>query len=107
MFTAPHRSNPSGTHRLRTAGQGSGSSWTLERIQIVADIGSALLFVVGCLGFYSERHQDSAVTAFLLGSVLFLVSAVGAAVAQRDGTPASLFPTTQRGNATTAAIEVE
>jgi YrhK-like protein len=107
MLTAPHRSNPSGTHRLRTAGHGSGSSWTLERIQIVADIGSALLFVVGCLGFYSERHQDRAITAFLAGSVLFLVSAVGAALAQRNGTRASLFLTTQRGNAATAAIEVE
>ncbi len=87
MLTSPHRSNPSGVDRRQTAEPGGGSRWTLERIQIVANVGSALLFVVGCLGFYSERHQNSAVTAFLAGSVLFLVSAVGAAVAQRNGTP--------------------
>lgn len=52
----------------------------------MADIGSAVLFVIGCLGFYSERHQDRAITAFLAGSILFLVSAVGAALAQRNGT---------------------
>jgi YrhK-like protein len=86
MLTSPHRSNPSGANRLQTEGRRSGSSWTLERIQIVADVASALLFVVGCLGFYSERHQDGAITAFLLGSVLFLVSAVSAALAQHNGT---------------------
>jgi hypothetical protein len=107
MLTSPHRSNPLGANRLQAVGHGGASRWTLERVQIVADIGSALLFVVGCLGFYSEQHQDSAITAFLAGSILFLVSAVGAALAQRNGTDASLFRTTQRGNAATAAIEVE
>jgi YrhK-like protein len=86
MLTSPHRSNRSGANRLPAAGHESGSSWTLERIQIIADVASAMLFIVGCLGFYSERHQDSAITAFLAGSVLFLVSAVGAALAQRNGT---------------------
>jgi YrhK-like protein len=85
MLTAPHRPTHSGANRLRAAEIHSGGRWTLERVQIVANVGSALLFVVGCLGFYSERHQTSAVTAFLAGSVLFLVSAVGAAVAERDG----------------------
>jgi YrhK-like protein len=107
MLTSPDRSKPSGTHRLRTTEHGSGSSWTLERIQIVADIGSALLFVVGCVGFYSEQHQDNAITAFLVGSVLFLVSAVGAALAQRNGTSASPFVNIQPPKATTTAIEVE
>ena len=63
-----------------------GSHWKLERIQIMADLGSAVLFVVGCLGFYSERHQASAITAFLVGSLLFLVSALGAAVTQHNST---------------------
>jgi drug/metabolite transporter (DMT)-like permease len=104
MLTAPHRPTHSGANRLRTAEHRSGVHWTLERVQIFANIGSALLFVVGCLGFYSERHQTSAVTTFLVGSVLFLVSAVGAAVAERDGMrPADRHPSSDPATNTPGA----
>jgi hypothetical protein len=107
MLSSPQRSKSSGANRPRSTAHGIGTGWTLERIQIVADLGSALLFVVGCLGFYTERHQNTAITAFLLGSILFLVSAVGAALAQRNSTQSSSFPNTQRLTATTAARSVQ
>jgi YrhK-like protein len=84
VLTSPKRPTYSAVnHPLNSA---SGSHWKLERIQIMADLGSAVLFVVGCVGFYSERHQTGAITAFLVGSLLFLVSALGAAAAQHDST---------------------
>jgi drug/metabolite transporter (DMT)-like permease len=84
VLTSPQR--PTHTWANPTLNANRNGRWTLERIQIVANLGSALLFVVGCLGFYSERHQASAITAFLIGSLLFLVSALGAAVAQHNST---------------------
>jgi drug/metabolite transporter (DMT)-like permease len=59
--------------------------WTVETIQATANVGAALLFVLGCLGFYAERLHTGATTAFLAGSLLFLVSALGAVVGQRNG----------------------
>jgi drug/metabolite transporter (DMT)-like permease len=84
VLTSPQR--PTHSWANSTLNADRSGRWTLERMQIVANLGSALLFVVGCLGFYSERHQASAVTAFLVGSLLFLVSALGAAVAQHNNT---------------------
>jgi hypothetical protein len=84
VLTSPKRpTHATVNHPLNSA---SGSHGKLERIQIMADLGSAVLFVVGCLGFYSEQHQTSAITAFLVGSLLFLVSALGAALAQHNST---------------------
>jgi hypothetical protein len=50
-------------------------------LQDGSNIAAAALFVIGCVGFYSPRLNTAATTAFLLGSVLFLVSALSAATA--------------------------
>ena len=41
---------------------------------------AAALFVVGCIGFYWPTLAAGSVTLFLLGSLLFLVSALGSAL---------------------------
>jgi YrhK-like protein len=52
--------------------------WLLSACNIVA----ALLFVVGCVGFYRPAWYVGSVTLFLLGSVLFLVAALGHALVE-------------------------
>jgi YrhK-like protein len=42
----------------------------------MADVVAAGLFVAGCIGFYWPRFFTVAVTAFLLGSILFLLAAL-------------------------------
>jgi biotin transporter BioY len=54
--------------------------WALAVSNIVA----AGLFVVGCVGFYWPSLFVPSVTAFLLGSVLFLLGALGSALLERD-----------------------
>lgn len=46
----------------------------------VSNILAAALFVVGCVAFYWPALGAASVTLFLLGSLLFLVSAVGSAL---------------------------
>lgn len=46
----------------------------------VGNIVAAALFVVGCIAFYWPALAPGAVTLFLLGSLLFLVSALGSAL---------------------------
>lgn len=41
------------------------------------ELGSALLFVGGCVAFYAPSRQSAGVTLFLLGSLLMLASVVG------------------------------
>ena len=53
-----------------------------QKVLIWFDIAGALLFVIGCLVFYSPAHYQMGVTMFLLGSVLMLVSIAGRALAQ-------------------------
>lgn len=50
-----------------------------QRLQTASNIAAAALFVIGCVGFYSPRLHTGATTAFLFGSVLFLISALSAA----------------------------
>ena len=50
--------------------------WALAAINIPA----AALFVVGCVGFFWPSLYVGSVTLFLLGSLLFLVAALGAAL---------------------------
>ena len=50
--------------------------WSLAVINIAA----ATLFVVGCVGFFWPSLYAGSVTVFLLGSLLFLVAALGAAL---------------------------
>ena len=50
--------------------------WLLAASNVLA----AALFVVGCVAFYWPTLAAGGVTLFLLGSLLFLVSAVGSAV---------------------------
>jgi hypothetical protein len=77
-------------------------SWLDARPWVVglANIVAAALFVAGCVGFYWPGLYTGSVTAFLLGSVLFLAGAVGSALLEygparrgrgerRDGRPMS------------------
>ena len=50
--------------------------WLLSVVNVVA----AICFVVGCVGFYWPKWYAPSVTFFLVGSMLFLVSALGAAL---------------------------
>jgi len=50
--------------------------WLLAASNVLA----AALFVLGCIAFYWPTLAAGAVTLFLLGSVLFLVSALGSAL---------------------------
>ena len=50
--------------------------WSLAVINIAA----ATLFVVGCVGFLWPSLYAGSVTVFLLGSLLFLVAALGSAL---------------------------
>jgi hypothetical protein len=50
--------------------------WLLAASNVLA----AALFVVGCIGFYWPTLTAGSVTLFLLGSLLFLVSALGSAL---------------------------
>jgi hypothetical protein len=51
-----------------------------RRLLAASNILAAALFVVGCVTFYWPTLAVGSVTLFLLGSVLFLVSALGSAV---------------------------
>ena len=50
--------------------------WLLSVCNAVA----AILFVVGCVGFYRPSWYVGSVTLFLAGSVLFLIAALGQAL---------------------------
>jgi hypothetical protein len=52
--------------------------WTLAVINIVA----AAFFVVGCVGFFWPTLYAGSITLFLLGSILFLISALGNALVE-------------------------
>jgi hypothetical protein len=77
-FSYPHfmLDEPPGPQQRRRHPRGQISP---QRLQARSNITAAALFVIGCLGFYSPRLHFAATTAFLVGSVLFLVSAVIAA----------------------------
>jgi hypothetical protein len=46
----------------------------------VSNVVSAALFVVGCVGFYWPSLYTGSVTAFLCGSILFFLGALGSAL---------------------------
>ena len=50
--------------------------WSLA----VMNIAAAALFVVGCVGFFWPSLYLRSVTLFLLGSLLFLLAALGTAL---------------------------
>ena len=57
--------------------------WCLDArrwILAASNVAAASLFVAGCVGFYWPGLYAGSVTAFLLGSVLFLVGALGSAL---------------------------
>jgi hypothetical protein len=57
--------------------------WCLEArrwIVAVANVVAAALFVAGCVGFYWPALYTGSVTAFLCGSVLFLLGALCSAL---------------------------
>ena len=57
--------------------------WFLDArrwIVAVSNVVAAGLFVAGCIGFYWPGWYTTSVTAFLCGSVLFLLGALGSAL---------------------------
>ncbi|CAN5673907.1 hypothetical protein BH18ACT2_BH18ACT2_11270 [soil metagenome] len=56
--------------------------WTIS----VANIIAAALFVGGCVGFFWPGLYVASVTLFLIGSLLFLFSALGSAFLQHGST---------------------
>jgi YrhK-like protein len=52
--------------------------WLLSLSNVVA----AALFVIGCIGFYMPMWYLGSVTLFLVGSLLFLLSALGHALVE-------------------------
>jgi hypothetical protein len=52
--------------------------WLLSLCNVVA----AVLFVVGCVGFYRPTWYVGSVTLFLVGSLLFLLGALGHALVE-------------------------
>lgn len=51
-----------------------------QGLLVAADLGGALLFVVGCVAFYVPSQYTTGVTLFLLGSILMLASVAGRAL---------------------------
>ena len=49
-------------------------------IVAVSNVVAAALFVAGCIGFYWPELYTGSVTAFLCGSVLFLLGALSSAL---------------------------
>jgi hypothetical protein len=47
-----------------------------------ANIAAAALFVIGCVSFFWPSLYVGSVTLFLVGSILFLVAALGSAVVE-------------------------
>jgi hypothetical protein len=48
----------------------------------LCNVVAAVLFVSGCVGFYLPTWYVGSVTLFLLGSLLFLLSALGHALVE-------------------------
>ena len=51
-----------------------------RRLLAASNVLAAALFVLGCIAFYWPMLAAGGVTLFLLGSLLFLVSALGSAL---------------------------
>lgn len=59
--------------------------WTLHDrpwVLLSLDAVGALLFVLGCVAFYSPAQYVAGVTLFLVGSMVMLVSVLGRALAR-------------------------
>jgi hypothetical protein len=59
--------------------------WFLHRHRwsvAAANIAAAALFVIGCVSFFWPSLYVGSVTLFLVGSILFLVAALGSAVVE-------------------------
>ena len=67
--------------------------WSLAAMNIAA----AALFVVGCVGFFWPSLYVGSVTLFLLGSLLFLAAALGAALLEPHSAVATATATTACG----------
>ena len=52
--------------------------WLLSLCNVIA----ATLFVIGCVGFYRPMWYVGSVTLFLVGSLLFLLGALGHALVE-------------------------
>jgi hypothetical protein len=66
----------------------------------VSNVVAAALFVLGCIGFYWPRLFTASITAFLCGSVLFLLTALSAALEQSplSTTNTATNTATRKGN---------
>jgi hypothetical protein len=59
--------------------------WALDARRWLLSLGNviaAALFVIGCVGFYLPTWYLVSVTLFLVGSLLFLLSALGHALVE-------------------------
>jgi hypothetical protein len=77
---APGLDEMQGTAWRSSLGRLGGWLHSHRRVLTLSNVLAAGLFVLGCIGFYWPRFYVGSVTMFLIGSVLFLLSAVGSAL---------------------------
>jgi hypothetical protein len=80
-----------GVHPLRLGRAGRVHASLIGNLRLVAwsNVLAAASFVIGCIGFYWPRTYVASVTAFLFGSVVFLLSAVSSALADGTAVPSA------------------
>ena len=74
------REQPVHDHAVGRLGRVAAGLEARRGLLAVSNILAAALFVAGCIGFYWPTLTAGSVTLFLLGSLLFLVSALGSAL---------------------------
>ena len=74
------RDQPAHDHAVGRLGRLAAGLEARRGLLAVSNILAAALFVAGCIGFYWPTLTAGSVTLFLLGSLLFLVSALGSAL---------------------------
>ena len=74
------REQPGDDHAVGRLGRVAAGLEARRGLLAVSNILAAALFVAGCIGFYWPTLAAGSVTLFLVGSLLFLVSALGSAL---------------------------
>jgi hypothetical protein len=84
MTSTTHHEAQAQTSQVRSLARDSRAieAW---RWLAVVNIVAAGFFVIGCIGFYWPAWYVASVTMFLVGSVLFLLSALATALVPRPG----------------------
>lgn len=68
--------------RIRLTARLCWALYARQSVLLALEFGGALLFVVGCVAFYTPSLYTIGVTLFLFGSVLMLASVAGRALLQ-------------------------